>query len=97
VAAEGRDQFRRAADRVVPVVDAALAEFVTIYNLRPATRDDAPPRVVWSIEDEPIVEFVHRDTGTSEVVVHDIGLLGTLKKQLRSRRVRVEHALQEPH
>lgn len=88
-------QFRTAAGRVAPVVDAALAEFVMTYNLRPVTREDTPPRVMWTIEGEPIVEFTYR-AGTSDVAVHDIGLLATLRKRLRSRRVRVEHALADP-
>jgi hypothetical protein len=38
-----------------------------------------------------MVELVHRGAGRAQVLVHEIGLLATLKKQLRSRRVTVEY------
>jgi hypothetical protein len=38
-----------------------------------------------------MVELVHGAAGREQVLVHEIGLLATLRKQLRSRRVSVEY------
>jgi len=43
----------------------------------------------WSIDDDLMVELVHG--ARQQVRVHEIGLLSTLKKSLRSRRVSVEY------
>ena len=55
-------------------------------------RRELAPTVVWEAGDETLVEFVYRGSGPSDVLVHDIGLLSQLKKTLRSRRLRVQHA-----
>jgi hypothetical protein len=38
-----------------------------------------------------MVELVPADAGREQVRVHEIGLLATLRKELRSRRVSVEY------
>jgi hypothetical protein len=38
-----------------------------------------------------MVELVLGDAGREQVRVHEIGLLSTLRKELRSRRVSVEY------
>ena len=83
--------FRRALGRIAPHVDNAVTSFASVYGLAPVVRRDQPPKVLWQAGDETMVEFVYRASGPSDVLVHDIGLLGDLKKTLRSRRLRVQH------
>jgi hypothetical protein len=68
-----------------------LADYATTYCLRPVRRVDESEVIRWSIEDEVMVELVHGAAGREQVLVHEIGLLATLRKQLRSRRVSVEY------
>jgi len=84
--------FHRAVGRVAPHIDRVLTSFVSAYGLAPVQRRDEPPTVVWEAGDETLVEFVYRTSGPSDVLVHDIGLLSELRKTLRSRRLRVQHA-----
>ena len=68
-----------------------LADYATTYCLRPVRRVDAAGTVRWLIDDDPMVEVIHGEAGREQVLVHEIGLLAELKKQLRSRRVSVEY------
>ena len=78
---------------VETAVDEILAEYATTFCLRPVRRQEAGPRIVWSVDEETMVEFVHTETGPDLVLVHEIGLVRQLKKQLRSGRVKVEYVL----
>ena len=82
------------ADRVTQVeaaVEEELVDFVATYGLRPAKRGSTTDGSTWSIDGEVLVECRH-DGGSVRVVVHDIGLVQTLRRRLR-RRAAVEHVL----
>ena len=90
-------RFERAVARVEATIDQVVAEHATSYVGRPVQRHTvSPPRplpgITWSIDGELAVEFVHRASGPDRVVVHDLSLLDTLKKRLRSRHVEVSYA-----
>jgi len=91
-----RDQFQRAVARVAPVVEEVLGDFAATYALAAIQRRDAAPIVVWSIDNAPIVEFEYHESGASDIRVYDISLVALLRKRLRSKRVHIEHALDEP-
>jgi hypothetical protein len=90
-------RFERAVARVEATIDEVVADHATSYVGRPVQRRTvAPPRplpgITWSIDGELVVEFVHRTSGADQVVVHDLSLLDTLRKRLRSRHVEVGYA-----
>jgi len=72
-------------------IDRILADYVTTYCLRPVRRVDAEGSACWIIEDDLMVEVLHGEGGREQVLVHEIGLLSELRKQLRSRRVSVAY------
>jgi hypothetical protein len=85
---------------VEAAMDEILAEYATTFCLRPVRRhevrsDDDSDRgsVMWSIEQQTMVELVHTQTGPDLIRVHEIGLVRQLKNQLRSGRVKVEYVL----
>ncbi|MET0903291.1 MAG: hypothetical protein ABWZ52_08625 [Acidimicrobiales bacterium] len=89
-------RFQRAVARVEDVVEEVVAEHAVSYVGRPVQRrDTSPPHplpgIVWSIDEELVVEFVHRASGPDQLLVHDIALLDVLKKRLRTRHVDVTH------
>ena len=91
-------RFHRAVARVASV-DSILAEYATSYCGLPVRRRDvAPlqsavevPGVTWSIDGEVMVEFLPDEHGPGRLIVREIALLSSLKKQLRSRHVRIEY------
>jgi len=93
-------RFERALARVEPAVDRLLADYATAYWQRPLRRDvvagpDAdgvPAAVTWTIDREPIVDFVCDRDGRATLCVHDYALLRPLQKAVRSGHVRVEYA-----
>jgi hypothetical protein len=93
--AESRWRFDRALARVERAVDELLAEYAASYVLRPVHRHADVVRgvVTWSIDKETVVEFFHVQHGHDRLVVHDVALLGPLRKRVRSRHVDVEHVL----
>ena len=54
-------------------------------------RADTSDTIRWIIDEELMVELVHGSAGREQVLVHEIGLLSTVRKELRSRRVSVEY------
>ena len=89
-------KFRRAVARVEAVVDEVVAEFATSFVGRPVRRRDVvPPQprpgIVWSVDRDLLVEFVHRSDAPDQLLVHDVGVLEVLKKRIRSRHVEVRH------
>jgi hypothetical protein len=91
-------RFRRAVSRVV-VVDSILADYATSYCGLPVRRRDVlplqsaveVPGVTWSIDGEVMVEFVPGERGPGRLIVREIALLSSVKRQLRSRHVRIEY------
>jgi hypothetical protein len=64
---------------------------------RPVRRRELRPAggvagVTWSIDGDVMVTFTPAVGGPSRVLVHEIGLLQPIRKQLRSGHVVVEHA-----
>ena len=47
--------------------------------------------VTWTIDGEVMVEFLPGDSGPGRLVVREIALLSSVKKQVRSRHVRIEY------
>ena len=83
-------------------VDDVVAEHATAYWGRPYRRREVRPfesavelpGLTWSIEGESVVVLVSiaDDGGPARLIVRDVGLLAPLRKVLRSRHVRIEHA-----
>lgn len=73
------------------MIDAVLGDYVTTYSMRAVRRsgDDAVAR--WTVDGDVMVELI-RSRGTVRVVVHELGLVSDLRKQLRSHRVSVAYA-----
>lgn len=88
-------RFDRAVARVAPVEDI-LAEYATsVCGLplrRRETHDPGDDRVTWSIDDAVMVELVPADEGPHLLRVHELSLLGPVRKAMRTRHVRVEYA-----
>jgi hypothetical protein len=92
-------RFARAVARVAPV-EHILAEYATaVCGLPVRRRETHDPglglvlgRVTWSIDDEVMVELVPSAEGPHLLRVHDLSLLGPIRKALRTRHVRVEYA-----
>ena len=94
--ADGSWRYGRALARVEEVVEQVLADYATSYVGRPVHRRDVrPPRplpgVAWSIDGSLAVEFVHRSGGRDQLLVHDVALLDSLKKRIRTRHVEVAY------
>jgi hypothetical protein len=91
-------RFRRAVARVA-VVDSILAEYATSYCGLPVRRRVVVPLqsavevpgVTWTIDGEVMVEFLPDERGPGRLIVREIALLSSVKKQLRSRHVRIEY------
>lgn len=92
-------RFDRAVARV-QAVDDIVAEHATVYCGRPYRRRVVRPLesaielpgVTWSVEGETLVEFFPSDDGgPGRLVVHDVALLATLRRALRTRHVRIDH------
>ena len=89
-------RFDRAVARVEPAIDEVVAEHATNLVGRPVRRHTVrPPRplpgISWSIDDEVVVEYVHRPARRDQVLVHDVALLEALRKRLRSGHVEVAY------
>jgi hypothetical protein len=97
--AAARWRFARSVARV-HAVDAIVAEYATSYCGLPARRREiAPmqsavqlPGVTWSIDKEVVVEFLYYGDGPGRLIVYEIALVKPLKRGVRSRHVRLEHA-----
>ena len=86
-------RFRRAIARIEPTITPVLVEHATGYWGRPLVRrNDAPERVVWTIEDTTVLELRWAERGASTLIVHDFSLLDTLRKTLRTRHVSIRLA-----
>ena len=78
-------------------VDAVVTDYAAMVG-RPWRRrkHSLPGRdrgyVTWAIDGEVVVEFLLSRTGPARLLVHEIGLLAPLKKELRTRHVTVEYA-----
>ena len=91
-------RFHRAVARVA-VVDSILAEYATSYCGLPVRRRVVlplqsaveVPGVTWTIDGEVMVEFLPDEHGPGRLIVREIALLSSVKKQLRSRHVRIEY------
>jgi hypothetical protein len=89
--------FRRSVARVEATIEGIVADFATSYVGRPVQRHDiAPPRplpgIMWSIDGELVVEFVHRESGPDQLVVHELALLDLIRRRFRTRHVHVAYA-----
>ena len=89
--------FERAVARVEAPVEEVLADYATSYVGRPVRRRDVrPPRplpgVVWTIDEEVVVELVHRKGGPDQLLVHDVALVELLKRRLRTRHLEIRYA-----
>jgi hypothetical protein len=89
----------RAVARIEPVVEPLLADHATSYWGRPVRRhllaaepDGLDRRVVWTIDDETVVELRVVERGPATLVVHDLSLFAPLRRALRTRHVRVLRA-----
>jgi hypothetical protein len=95
----GAWRFRRALARVEPAVDRLLADYATAYWQRPLRRelvpgpdaDGAPSRVTWTIDREPVVDFVYDGDGRATLHVHDYALVRPIQKAVRTGHVRVQY------
>jgi hypothetical protein len=92
-------RFAQALARIEPTVAAIVAEQATSLWGRPARRHevasgpDRPDRVVvWSIDDQTVVELRVAERGRATLVVGDFGLYSALDKALRTRHVEVRYA-----
>ena len=92
-------RFTRSVARV-EIVDRVLADYATTCG-RPVRRREhgLPGRargyVSWSIDGEVMVEFLPGLKGPGRLLVHEIGLVAPLKKQLRTRHVAIEYSRYE--
>ena len=88
-------RYRRALRLVEPAVEELLATYATSYCLRPVRRSDWESNgsfgVRWSIDGELVVELHYDGRVPVDLVVHDVALMRPLRKQLRSRRIRIQH------
>src|SRR5262245_14298384 len=89
-------RFRRAVERIEPAVTAILAEHAAGYWQRGWSRREVGdpagtgrPRVVWTIDRQPVLEFRYEPRGPSSLVVHDFSLFDPLRKAIRTRHVRL--------
>ena len=92
-------RFERALARVDRTVEAIVVEHATSYWGRPVRRREVglelvgrERRVMWWIENEPVLEFRFIEQGPATLVVHDFSLFDPLKRALRTRHVRVRYA-----
>ena len=90
---------QRALARIEPQVEAIVAEHATSFWQRGAARSEAWPgpgqpdgRVVWTIDNQLVLELRVRERGAAELVVHDFSLIDPLRTTLRTRHVRIRHA-----
>ena len=87
--------FDRAVARVEPV-EGILAEYATaVCGLpvrRSERRDGERPGVTWSIDGDVMVELVTSADGPDHLLVHELSLLGPLRKALRTRHLKLEYA-----
>jgi hypothetical protein len=87
-------RFARAVARVQPV-EGILAEYATAVCGLPVRRTEthgAHPGVTWSIDGTVMVELVAEASGPDRLLVHELSLLGPVRKALRTRHLRIEHA-----
>lgn len=92
-------RFERALARVDRTVETIVAEHATTYWCRPVRRREVglelvgrERRVLWWIENEPVLEFRFVEQGPATLVVHDFSLFDPLKRALRTRHVHVRYA-----
>ena len=85
--------------RVDRTVEAIVVEHATSYWGRPVRRrevglelDGRERRVLWWIENEPVLDFRFIEQGPATLVVHDFSLFDPLKRALRTRHVHVRYA-----
>jgi hypothetical protein len=84
-------------------VDDVVAEHATTYCGRPHRRKEVRPfesavelpGVTWSVDGALLVELLTLpgEGGPARLVVHEIGLFAPLRKLLRTRHLRIEHAV----
>ena len=91
---------RRALARIEPQVDAIVAEHATSFWQRGARRyedwprlDQPDARVRWVIDKELVLELRVAARGAADLVVHDFSLIDPLRRGLRTRHVRIRHAV----
>ena len=89
-------RFERALARIEPTVETLLADHATSYWGRPVRRhqhtagpDSPDGRVVWTIDDETVLELRVAERGPATLVVHDVSLFSPLRRALRTRHVRL--------
>jgi hypothetical protein len=92
-------RLERALARIEPTVETLLAEHATSYWGRPVRRhqvvaepDSADRRVVWTIDNETVLEVRVAESGPAMLVVHDVSLFSPLRRALRTRHVRLLRA-----
>ena len=86
-------RFARAVARVRPV-EGILAEYATTVCGLPVRRNETHgvrPGVTWSIDGDVMVELVPTDDGPDRLLVHELSLLGPVRKALRTRHLRIEY------
>jgi hypothetical protein len=87
-------RFTRAVRRVQPL-EEILADHATNVCGHPVRRREAHgarPGVTWSIDGEPMAELVVGPDGPDRLLVHDLSLLGPVRRALRTRHLVVEYA-----
>jgi len=86
----------RARARIEPTVETVLADHATAYWGRPVRRhelaagpDSLDRRVVWTIDNETVLELHVAERGPATLRVHDVSLFSPLRRALRTRHVRL--------
>jgi hypothetical protein len=88
--------FQRSVARVEVGVEEIVADFATSYVGRPVQRRNIPPPrpvpgIAWSVDGKLLVEFLHRESGPDELLIHEVALLDVLERRFRTRHVRVAY------
>jgi hypothetical protein len=90
--------FERSLARVEPAIESILAEHASTYWCRGLRRHEIERagtedvRLMWTIDGEPVLEFLFELGRASTLVVHDFGVYPPLRKAIRSRHVRIRFA-----
>jgi hypothetical protein len=94
-----RWRFDRSVERL-RVVDDIVGKYATTYCGHPFRRREVPDTgtdgrgsgVVWTIDGDIVVEYLHGDTGPGRLVVREISLLAPLRRAVRTRHVTISYA-----